>query len=206
MFEVDHLTLILNVSLVTSEWTKIDVPGSKPRGRNGHTVNMVGSRFYIFGGQDGPEFFNDLWYFDLNSCKFLSFLCGLASPYLIVRSNDPHWVPVISKTSSEQVCPAPRTEHVCVENEDNLYMFGGTDGQYHYTDLWCFDTRTELWTEVQTIGFIPAPREGHAAAMVDDVMYIYGGRGVDGKDLTGLGGYKIPGKIMNFEICYFVLK
>jgi hypothetical protein len=79
-----------------------------------------------------------------------------------------------------------------------LYVFGGTDGQYHYNDTWCFDPRVQRWTELQCIGFIPAPREGHSVAVVDDVIYIFGGRGVDGKDLGDLTGFRISSE---YSIC-----
>lgn len=72
-----------------------------------------------------------------------------------------------------------------------LNSFGGTDGQYHYNDTWCFDTNTGAWSELSCIGYIPVPREGHAATLVDDVMYVFGGRGVDGKDLEDLAAFKI---------------
>jgi N-acetylneuraminic acid mutarotase len=86
-----------------------------------------------------------------------------------------------------------------------LYVFGGTDGQYHYNDTWCFDPRTEKWSELQCIGFIPTPREGHSAAVVDDVIYIFGGRGVDGKDLGDLAAFRISSKsIMRFRIIRLV--
>ena len=69
--------------------------------------------------------------------------------------------------------------------------FGGTGSQYHYNDTWTYDTPSRAWAELYCIGFIPSPREGHSAALVDDIVYVYGGRGVDGKDLGDLGGFKI---------------
>ncbi|RXW22588.1 hypothetical protein EST38_g3263 [Candolleomyces aberdarensis] len=132
---------------------------------------MVGSKFFVFGGQVDGEFFNDLWAFDLNSLR------GRAA-----------WE-LLEPTTPDK--PAQRTGHVCITFEDRIIIFGGTDGSYHYNDTWSFDLKTKRWTELQCIGFIPSPREGHAAALVDDVIYIFGGRGVDGKDLSDLAAFKI---------------
>ena len=75
-----------------------------------------------------------------------------------------------------------------------LYIFGGTDGQFHYNDTWCFSCSNNTWTEMSCIGYIPVPREGHAATLVDDVVYVFGGRSVDGKDLEDLAAFKISSK------------
>ncbi|KAI0830545.1 hypothetical protein BC628DRAFT_1336597 [Trametes gibbosa] len=159
------------LNLVSREWTRVAVYGPSPVGRYGHAVTMVGSKFYIFGGQVDGEFLNDLWSFDLNSLR-----------------SKAAWELVEPVEGSR---PPKRTSHVCVTYGEKIILFGGTDCQYHYNDTWAFDTTTNTWSELNCIGFIPSPREGHSAAMVDDVVYVFGGRGVDGKDLGDLGAFKI---------------
>ncbi|GAA5847726.1 hypothetical protein JCM9279_005001 [Rhodotorula babjevae] len=163
---------LLNLS--TRDWTRVKTVGRAPEGRYGHAAAMVGSRFFVFGGQtDDGGFRNDLCWFDLQKLKM----------------GQPSWSFVDYHPG--QVVPPPRTGHTCVTHGDSLYIFGGTDGQYHYNDTWQYDLSSGEWTELACIGYIPVPREGHAATLVDDVMYVFGGRGVDGKDLDDLAAFKI---------------
>ncbi|UZJ53344.1 hypothetical protein CBS101457_002664 [Exobasidium rhododendri] len=168
----DEGLYLLNLS--TREWTRVRQNNENynegPVGRYGHTVAIVGSRFFVFGGQVDGTFMNDLWTFDLNSLK-----------------STPTWN-VLQPTSE---LPPKRTGHASVTYKEKIFIFGGTDGQYHYNDTWCYDVATNLWSELSCIGYIPVPREGHAACLVDDVMYIFGGRGVDGKDLGDLASFRI---------------
>ncbi|KAH0590935.1 hypothetical protein H2248_001048 [Termitomyces sp. 'cryptogamus'] len=163
-------SLILILSSVSREWTRVSVHGPAPVGRYGHAVTMLGSKFIVFGGQVDGEFLNELWCFDLNSLR------TKAVWEFIQPSKD---------------APARRTGHVCVTYAERIFIFGGTDGQYHYNDTWSFDIHSRQWSELKCIGYIPQPREGHAAAVIDDVMYVFGGRGVDGKDLNDLAAFKI---------------
>ncbi|KAG8722745.1 Negative regulator of mitotic exit [Ceratobasidium sp. 395] len=162
---------LLNLS--TRDWTRVSVVGPAPLGRYGHAVGMCGNKFMMFGGQVDGEFLNDLWCFDLQS---------------LVRGTSA-WEQLLPVPGNEP--PPRRTGHVLVTFENKIYIFGGTDGAFHYNDTWVFDLATRTWTELTCIGFIPVPREGHAAALVGDVMYVFGGRGVDGKDLGDLGSFKI---------------
>lgn len=159
------------LNLVSRDWTRVTVHGQAPIGRYGHAVSIVGTTFFVVGGQVDGLFLNDLWAFDLNTLR--------------TRAT---WE-LFEPASQER--PAPRTGHICVPYQDRLIIFGGTDGQYHYNDIWSFDLKARKWAELQCIGHIPSPREGHAAAIVDDVIYVFGGRGVDGKDLGDLAAFKI---------------
>ena len=54
------------------EWTRVVVNGPGPCARYYHTMTLVGSKLFVFGGQsDAWSRFNDMWTFDLNSCTFL---------------------------------------------------------------------------------------------------------------------------------------
>jgi hypothetical protein len=205
---------------VSREWVRVLVHGPSPVGRYGHTVTMVGKKFIVFGGQVNQEFLNDLWAFDLNSRK-PSFSAQRQYLHTIfsVRSKAT-WELIEPAIGSER--PAPRTNHACVTFDNKIIMyvvashyvqsselkwpsrrFGGTDGQYHYNDVWSFDIATRRWSELNCIGFIPSPREGHAASVVNDVMYVFGGRGIDGKDLEDLAAFKLSsGVFQSLCLCY----
>ncbi|KAH7922871.1 galactose oxidase [Leucogyrophana mollusca] len=162
------------LDIVSREWTKVNIHGPSPPGRYGHAVAMIGTKFFVFGGQVDGEFLNDLWVFDLNSLR--------------AQATWELWEPAGTQR------PAQRTGHAIVACGDCIIVFGGTDGQYHYNDTWAFDVNTKKWSELQCIGFIPSAREGHAAAVVDDMMYVFGGRDTSGKDLGDLSAFRISNK------------
>lgn len=168
----DDALYLLNLN--NREWTRVAAPGVQgtpgPVGRYGHTLSMMGSNLVVFGGQLDDQYFNELWRFDLNTLK-----------------DTPVWELVQPPTGG----PPRRAGHSAVVYKDRLYIFGGTDGQFHYNDTWCWDFATMTWSELKCVGYIPMPREGHSACMIDDIMYIFGGRGADGKDLGDLASFKI---------------
>ncbi|KAG5633866.1 hypothetical protein H0H81_004679, partial [Sphagnurus paluster] len=150
-------------------WACVSVDKPRPSARYGHTANLIGSLFVVFGGQLGDNFFDDTWSFDIR---------GEKAAWSLIEPKD-------------GISPPARTGHVSVTFEETIYIIGGTDGQYHYDDTWCFDLQAKQWTELKCTGISPAPREGYACALVGDTIYIFGGRGVDGKGLDGLSALKI---------------
>ncbi|PGH05056.1 hypothetical protein GX51_03154 [Blastomyces parvus] len=174
---LDDTLYLLNTS--SRQWSRAVPPGPRPAGRYGHTLNIVGSKIYVFGGQVEGFFFNDLVAFDLNALQNPS----NKWEFLIRNSHDGGPPP--------GKIPPARTNHSIVSYNDKLYLFGGTNGIEWFNDVWCYDPRTNLWTQLDYVGFVPAAREGHAAAIVNDVMYIFSGRTEEGADLADLAAFRI---------------
>lgn len=160
------------LDLRTQEWTQVPVLAG-PSGRYGHAACMLGGYFYVHGGHVDGRNLDDLWSFDIRQ------LGQGSGPY--------KW----ERVSYTNPAPLARTGHTLVPYRNQLYLFGGTDGDYHYNDSWSLDIASGVWTELECIGYIPIPREGHAAAIVDDVVYVFGGRDVHGKDLGDLAAFRI---------------
>ncbi|KAL8778807.1 MAG: hypothetical protein Q9213_007242 [Squamulea squamosa] len=178
--KLDDTLYLLNTS--TRHWSRSMPPGPRPAGRYGHTLNILGSRIYIFGGQVEGYFFNDLVAFDLNA----------------LQNANSRWEMLIPNSADggppEGQVPPARTNHTIVSWSEKLYLFGGTNGTQWFNDVWSYDPRQVAWTQLDCIGYIPAPREGHSAALVNDVMYIFGGRTEDGTDLGDLAAFKITSR------------
>ncbi|KAH6677672.1 hypothetical protein B0J14DRAFT_348599 [Halenospora varia] len=177
---LDETLYLLNTS--TRQWSRAVPAGPRPSGRYGHSLNIVGSKIYVFGGQVEGYFMNDLVAFDLNQLQVPSNRWEM-----LIRNTDEGGPP------SGQTPPA-RTNHSVVTYNEKLYLFGGTNGFQWFNDVWCYDPTANAWTSLDCIGYIPAPREGHAAAIVDDVMYIFGGRTEEGADLGDLAAFRISSR------------
>ncbi|EXJ87288.1 hypothetical protein A1O3_04247 [Capronia epimyces CBS 606.96] len=178
---LDDTLYLLNTS--SRQWSRASPPGERPSGRYGHTLNILGSKIYIFGGQVEGYFFNDLIAFDLNA---------LQTPTnqweFLLQNEDDIVGPMAGKV------PPPRTNHTMISYNDQLYLFGGTNGTKWFNDVWTYSPVSNTWTQQDCIGYIPAPREGHSAALVNDVMYIFGGRTEEGTDLGDLAAFRISSK------------
>ncbi|KAJ4346187.1 Negative regulator of mitotic exit [Ascochyta clinopodiicola] len=178
--DLDDTLYLLNTS--TKHWSRALPQGPRPTGRYGHTLNILGSKIYIFGGQVEGFFFNDLVAFDLNSLQ------SSASRWEVLLPNTK------DQSSPKGRSPPARTNHSVVTWTDRLYLFGGTDGVTWFNDVWTYEPRSNSWTELDCIGYIPVAREGHSAALVNDTMYIFGGRTQEGVDLGDLAAFRISSR------------
>ncbi|KAI1876111.1 hypothetical protein JX265_000642 [Neoarthrinium moseri] len=177
---LDETLYLLNTS--TRQWSRALPAGPRPSGRYGHSLNIVGSKIFIFGGQIEGYFMNDLAAFDLNQLQLPT------NRWEILYEN------IDINSSPKGRVPPARTNHTMISYNDKLYLFGGTNGFQWFNDVWCYDPATNLWAQLDCIGYIPLPREGHAAALVDDVMYIFGGRTEEGADLGDLAAFRISSR------------
>lgn len=84
-------------------------------------MTMVGSRFFVFGGQVDGEFLNDLWSFDLNSrtCDFILACSELTECHVSVVRTRASWELFDPSTTDK---PAPRTGHVMVTYGDKVLL------------------------------------------------------------------------------------
>ncbi|KAF2867130.1 cell polarity protein-like protein [Massariosphaeria phaeospora] len=180
--DLDDTLYLLNTS--TKHWSRALPQGPRPTGRYGHTLNILGSKIYIFGGQVEGFFFNDLVAFDLNSLQ------SSASRWEVLQPNTKDG----ALSSPQGRSPPARTNHSVVTWNDKLYLFGGTDGLTWFNDVWTYEPRTNAWTELDCIGYIPVAREGHSATLVNDTMYIFGGRTQEGVDLGDLAAFRITSR------------
>ncbi|OTA81427.1 hypothetical protein M434DRAFT_210764 [Hypoxylon sp. CO27-5] len=177
---LDETLYLLNTS--TRQWSRALPAGPRPSGRYGHSLNIVGSKIYIFGGQVEGYFMNDLAAFDLNQLQMPN------NRWEILGEN------VETGGAVQGKVPPARTNHSMITFNDKMYLFGGTNGFQWFNDVWCYDPAVNKWTQLDCIGYIPVPREGHAAALVDDVMYIFGGRTEEGADLGDLAAFRITSR------------
>jgi hypothetical protein len=97
-------------SVATKHWSRALPQGARPTGRYGHTLNILGSKIYIFGGQVEGFFFNDLVAFDLNSLQ------SSTSRWEVLLPNSK------DNVSPQGRSPPARTNHSVVTWNDKLYL------------------------------------------------------------------------------------
>ncbi|CAJ0758109.1 13112_t:CDS:10 [Entrophospora sp. SA101] len=156
---------------INKNWRKVSIMGQPPYGRYGHTVTVVGSKMYVFGGSYEGYYLNDLIALDLAS----------------INSPGPSWEFI---NFSNQP-PSGRTGHISCSYNNKIYIFGGMDGSKCYNDTWCFDLQTNQWAELAYNGYVPYPRHGCGSTIIEDTIYLFGGKTFENQELGDLVAFKI---------------
>jgi len=111
--------------------------------------------FYIFGGYDGGNYFNDMYLYSREAKKW-------------------------EELSPRGIIPGARYGHTAVWSvmADGFYIFGGYNGGNYLNDVYLYSREANKWEGLLPGGSIPSGRENHAAVWSDvaDGFFIFGGR------------------------------
>lgn len=149
---------------MTGTWERIYVPEIP---RSSHTINIVSSTAYIFGGEINPREPVDN---DMHVVRLPYSSGGVSADYFRIKA-----LPDTTQTV-ETVAATPKEAAIGKEgNLDEIPLAEG--GVKDKGKGLATDSRVEL-------GDVPAPRVGHASAVIGSRIFIFGGRG--GPDMKPL--------------------
>ena len=66
-------------------------------------------------------------------------------------------------------------------DEEKFCIFGGSDMQTIFNDVFIFSTKLMSWTKIKTSGQQPLARAGHSAVIHAEKIIIFGGANSEGE-------------------------
>lgn len=145
----------------TMQWTHPEMQGDIPPPCRAHTATLVDRRIVVFGGGEGPVYYNDVYILDTLHRR---------------------WTHVVFPDS--MTIPPPRRAHTAVYYRGRVWVFGGGNGMEALNDVWTLEVTSNVekirWVQVETRGKKPMPRGYHTANLVGNVMVVVGGS--DGRE------------------------
>ncbi|KAI0351665.1 galactose oxidase [Trametes cingulata] len=123
-----------------------------PPPRRAHTSVLYKNKLWIFGGGNGSMALNDVWTLDLSG--------GLERL---------RWEQVETRGKK----PSPRGYHTANLIGSVMVIVGGSDGRECFSDIWCLNLETLLWSLVK-LGE-NHKRLSHTATQVGSYLFISGG-------------------------------
>ena len=151
----------MSSSLKNCKWTLLkskDENSALLLKRSSHTINQIGNKLFIFGGEEEPRVAID---------------SNLLSFDLIKQE----W----SVLDATENSPSQRLAHSSCVLGDKLYIFGGRCGvdmeDTSFNDLYEFDSSSNKWTKYneENNGVWPEKRSYHTMAALNNKIYIFGG-------------------------------
>ncbi|KAF0738685.1 hypothetical protein AaE_008852 [Aphanomyces astaci] len=150
--DVDILDLGKN-NYNTFTWIHPIVHGYHPAPRNAHTMSIVGSSLFMFGGHSGAKHLRDLYQFHTDTLT---------------------WTHL---ASVDGMFPPGLRGHTANVKLPKVYFFGGYDGRGRSNELYILNTQDMKWERPPDSVHVDAPsgRQRHSACLVHSKMYIVGG-------------------------------
>jgi N-acetylneuraminic acid mutarotase len=180
MNEDGWLSDVAALNLTTLEWEKIIPKGTAPSPRDKLTAVAVGPVIYIFGGFGPPK--------------------GVVPkmPYQHGEDQEEEEHKEDSETASAKKSDShannndkeKKEDEESIDEEDAADNEGEEENPDDYEseeeppatlfdwfgDLYAFDTRTNEWSQLSTIGTAPTPRAGYGMAALNNEIYLFGGK------------------------------
>merc|ERR1712228_970340 len=127
------------------KWQQLEVTGTAPCSRRGHSANVIGSNMFLFGGLYGfSKYLNDLH---------------------IYNGDDNNWIQPELVGSTRPPCRAWHSTNIIGTTQ--ILMFGGTSGRSKFlNDCWVFDTVGYFWFQIECHGNSPIPRCSHSMVKI----------------------------------------
>jgi len=183
----------------TTHLSRPNVTGTKPGCLRAHSATLVDNKIFIFGGGDGPQYFSDLFVLDTltmhwtkpviagrapgprrahSAClygkKIIIFGGGDGNKAIneiyILDSEKLAWESFKPKTD---VQPQSRGYHSAVLHNGIMYVYGGSDGEQCFNDVFALDIEKGTWTKKKTSQQFPC--FSHSASLVGSWMFVFGG-------------------------------
>ncbi|TBU39226.1 galactose oxidase [Dichomitus squalens] len=123
-----------------------------PPPRRAHTSVLYKGKLWIFGGGNGSTALNDVWTLDVSG------------PVDRMR-----WEQMETRGKK----PTPRGYHTANLIGNVMVVVGGSDGRECFSDIWCLNLDTLLWSLVK-LGE-NHKRLSHSATQVGSYLFIFGG-------------------------------
>ena len=142
-----------------ASWKRIPTDTMLPR--SSHSLSIIKSKAYIFGGEQQPRepVDNHVHVFTLQSAN------NDEVDYQVIRAK---------ATTAEGAVPCPRVGHTASVVDDRIYVFGGRGGKAmkpleETGRIWVFDTQMNQWSYLDPVKGSPYPfaRSYHASTSTE---------------------------------------
>ncbi|CCM00976.1 uncharacterized protein FIBRA_03024 [Fibroporia radiculosa] len=134
-------------------WSRAPVYGLlPPHGLRAHSVTMVDTTAWMFGGCDDKGCWRDIYHFNTETMQW-------AHPEVLGE------------------IPPPCRAHTATLTDRRIVVFGGGEGPVYYNDAYLLDTTLRRWTHLvfPEGSPIPPPRRAHTAVFYKHKVWVFGG-------------------------------